>query len=156
MDLTQEQNEKLTELRLIGLGLKIAYEQAKDEYARAKAIEEKAEQTALDRYNKCNNTKYTDSCEFVDNKAEFDKWLEYRQEEFSKLGVKIEIDKTYASQFIRAEHRAEMNYLKVATTFLRICNREQDADEIDKTIDTYIPDKFKQKLLALNDKFIGA
>lgn len=156
MDLTQEQKQKITELRLIGLGLKIAYEQAKDEYARAKAIEEKAEQVALDRYNKYNNTKYKDSCEFVDNKAEFNKWLEYRQEEFSKLGVKIEIDKTYSNHFLRAEFKAETNYLKVATTFLRICNKEQEANEIDKTIDTYIPEKLKTQLLALNDKFIGA
>ena len=156
MELTKEQEQKITELRLIGLGLKIAYEQAKEEYSQAKAIEEKAEQLALDRYNKYNNTKYEDGCDFVDNTAEFDKWLRYRQEEFSKLGVEIEIDKTYSNHFLRAEFRAEKNYLKVATTFLRICNREQEANEIEKTIDTYIPEKLKTQLLALNDKFIGA
>lgn len=155
MDITQEQNEKITKLKLIGLALKIEYEKAKAQYEEAKAIEEQAEQTALDRYNKYNNTQYADSCDFVDNKAEFNKWLEYRQEEFSKLGVKIEIDKTYASQFIKKEHEAEKSYLKIATTFLRLFGKDEEANEIDKTIDTYIPEKFKTQLLALNDKFLG-
>ena len=135
--------------------LKIEYEKAKAQYEEAKAIEKQAEQTALDRYNRYNNTQYADSCDFVDNKAEFDKWLEYRQEEFSKLGVKIEIDKTYASQFIKKEHEAKKSYLKIATTFLRLFGKNEEANEIDKTIDTYIPEKFKTQLLALNDKFLG-
>ena len=153
--MTQEQNEKITELKLIGLALKIEYEKAKAQYEEAKAIEEQAEQTALDRYNKYNNTQYADSCDFVDNKAEFDKWLEYRQEEFSKLGIEIEIDKTYSNHFLRAEFKAEKSYLKIATTFLRLFGKNEEANEIDKTIDTYTPEKFKTQLLALNDKFLG-
>lgn len=65
MDITQEQQEKITKLKLIGLTLKIEYEKAKAQYKEAKAIEEQAEQTALDIYNKKYNTNYEDSCDFV-------------------------------------------------------------------------------------------
>lgn len=155
MDITQEQQEKIAKLKLIGLALKIEYEKAKAQYEEAKTIEEQAEQTALDIYNKKHNTNYEDSCDFVNSKKDFGEWLKYRQEEFSKLGIEIEIDKTYSNHFLRAEFKAEKSYLKIATTFLRLFGKDEEANEIDKTIDTYIPEKFKTQLLALNDKFLG-
>lgn len=150
-----EQLQKITELKLKTMALKLKYELAKEQYEKAQEIEKLAEEKALARYNKENGTNYIDSCEFVKNETEFNKCLQFEQEEYAKLGIEKELNKVYTYEFMKNFVKSEKEFLMTSVEFLRLFGKENEAETFEKLIKTYIPNEFKQKLIGLIDNFIG-
>ena len=150
-----EQLQKITELKLKTIALKLKYELAKEQYEKAQEIEKLAEEKALARYNKENGKNYIDSCEFVKNETEFNKCLQFEQEEYAKLGIEKELNKVYTYEFMKNFVKSEKEFLMTSVEFLRLFGKENEAETFEKLIKTYIPNEFKQKLIGLIDKFIG-
>lgn len=153
MELTQQQNNKLTELKLSGLARKIAYEKAKEEKEKAYEIEHKAEQNAVAEYNKQYNTNYKKSY-MIENEEDFKKYLYILQNEYLKLGIENEYNKVYSYKFVKKFLVAEKDYLMVAIEFLRIADKNEIADILENQIQTYLKEDLKEQLLNITDKFI--
>ena len=153
MELTQQQNNRLAELKITGLARKIAYEKAKEDMATAYKIEQKAEQQALIEYNRQNKTNYEESY-LIEDSQEYYKYLHILQNEFSKLGIKNELNKVYTYQFSKKFVRAEKTFLMVAVEFLTIMNQNKIAKELQNHINTYIKQDYKDQIFELNNKLI--
>lgn len=153
LTITKEQTEKLQELKITMLTNRVLYTMAKEQYEQAEKTEKQAEKNALAEYNKQNKTNYEVSYLITDDK-DFNEYLKILQLEYKKMGIENELNKVYSYPFLKNFVKAEKQYLLNGCDFLEICGKHEESEEIKKAINTYLPEKFKQQLLELNDKYI--
>ena len=153
LQITQEQANKLEQLRLTALAKKVIYETAKEEKEKAYEIEHQAEQNAVAEYNKQYNTNYKMSY-MIENEEDFKKYLYILQNEYLKLGIKNEYNNVYGYEFLKKFLVAEKDYLMTAVEFLRIADKNEIADIFEKQIKTYLKEEYKERLLKITENFI--
>lgn len=161
MTITQTQTNALDELRTVGIARYAAMKSAEKAYADAQERERKAYQYAAEH-----GEFYTEEGKRVT--GEPDAFLMDEQKfavEFCPLiaeGYKVLFGLDYPvgytpvfDQYLDPLNKARRAYRQIAADYLRILGREQEAQKIERALNTYVHPKYMEELDHINRQFLS-
>lgn len=171
MKITNEQREKLYELRLVAISRKLEAERLHAEYLAAQKREKTVHQAAIDagqftydleprglsEWNK--GQRITDGSDaYLMNESvfanEFLPLVQLKWKELYSLEYPVNYTPTY-SEYAKPYHKALKRYREVAVDFLRICGETEAAEDFEKALNSYLPEKYAKRIDELNEMFIA-
>lgn len=162
--LNHEQEQQIDILRSEGIIIRQEYLKSKLNSKRAKEQENQVTQYVLDNNIFVYDEKWDKAGERItDYQADFlineeiyiNEFLPKRQEAFKILfNIDNPLDFAYVYPFQEKFWEVEKQFLKIATKFLSLVGYETEAEQLNKSIDGYLKDSFKEQLLKINDNFL--
>lgn len=161
MTITQSQTQAINELRTVGLACYAAMKSAEKAYADAQERERLAYQYAAEH-----GEFFTEDGKRVT--GEYDSFLMDEQKfatEFVPLiteGYKVLFGLDYPvgytrvfEQYLDPLNKVRRSYRQIAADYLRILGREQEAQKIERALNTYVHPKYMEELDRINRQFLG-
>lgn len=166
MKYTIKQLKDIESLKIEGKLLKTEYDNSKRAYEQAKQQEQQAKQYVLDNYvylieddwergptRGDRITSHKD--DFLMSDKDYEDFLKHYQEALKELfNIEVEYNHSHSSDFFNDYLKSGKNYLKIAPRFLKIIGKQDEALVIEKQIDGYLKEEYKEKLLQYNDGFL--
>ncbi len=170
LKLTAKQEKQIDVLKQEGIQIKNKYLKAKIDLETAINQEQQAKQCVLDNnifvcaeyiegtrgHNKGDRITNPKLDFLIDEEIFENEFMPKLQQAYKVLfNIENPLEFDYVYPFKQNFWELEKQFLKIATRFLSLAGQEQTAEQLNKKIDGYLKDSFKEQLLKINNDFLG-